>query len=351
VSNFLKYFYKIPISFLVNGEHILLPEHNQEELQHWFKVTVGKTRQPAGLGFLVKSGTEQGWLQKLLGQSAVISSLPSGLWISTFGKVIKGGWEWLGVVPKNAQDLSGLVEIPGLAEVLTTSKSDFLSDANSLKKYYKFRKAVQEAVLPLLQSLGEMAQGSHESPEKILKPLNKSITGALTRLVSDFPELESLLGQNRIEVAGRVKKEKLEREIVGGESSPVYRGEQESTVQSAPNTSSQSKNLNPLGVADESKSRMVRAKNAGLIVVLSDISHSGDLPLGNIIEDTLTVNTAHPAWKKAKQKGMEEYHIILTVGSVLSRFLESEKDPQEFLNSFLMAWAQEGQLEDEGKLF
>jgi len=84
---------------------------------------------------------------------------------------------------------------------------------------------------------------------------------------------------------------------------------------------------------------------------LADITDLPNKPLGQIMEDTLTVNTAHPAWQKAKQKGQQEYHVLVAVASVLSEFLESEKSPQDFLNRLLIAWAAEIEEDKRGKLF
>jgi len=217
-QNVLKYFYKKPVSFRVNGEKIVLPEESQEDPQHWFHVFLGKARRAAGTGFLIRTGVEPGWLQKFFGQSETTASLPAGLWISTFGKVIKGGWEWLGIMPKNADSLVGLVEIPGLSEILTTNKNGFLTDANSLKKYYKYRKAVQESVLPILRQLGEDRAALPDSPEKIIKPLNQTITGALNRLINDFPELESLIGTYHKQTLGEKQKNSPTKE-----KSPTFR--------------------------------------------------------------------------------------------------------------------------------
>ena len=110
----------------------------------------------------------------------------------------------------------------------------------------------------------------------------------------------------------------------------------------------------PIGTADESLRRTVRAKTAGLKLELSEISDVPELLLGRVVEDTLTINTSHPAWQKAKQGGMEEYHVIVTVAAVLSQFLESEKSAHHFLNRLLVAWASESadlEKEKSGKLF
>ncbi len=353
---FLKYFYRKPVTFSVNGRQLVLPEDKQEALQHWFPVTVGKSRHPAGAGFLMKTGHESGWLQKMLGEDNFIASLPAGLWISTYGKVIKGGWEWLGVLPKHAGSLTGLVEIPALAEILTTNKNDFLSDAYSLKKYYQFRKAIQEAVLPILRELGEDQPALHEAPEKLLKPLSQTVTGALGQLVGDFPELESLINVRRTQTAGVARKEKItdnkfeQIPTAIAEDNAEYKANPDQVKEPEPSLGIKPPPI-PTGLADETKSKTVKAKTSGLKLQLADISDAPELPLGRIVEDTLTINTAHPAWRKAKQKGLEEYHVIITVAAVLSHFLEHEKNPQDFLNRLLVAWAHESEEAKRGTLF
>ena len=342
----LKYFYKKQIQFFVNGRRIVAPEEEQEALRHWFFVRSGSARNAAGAGFLVKTGQEPSWFHKILGQPA---SLPSGLWISTFGKIIKGGWEWLGILPKHAEGLTGLVEIPALSEILTTNKNDFLSDAASLKKYYKYRKAVQEAVLPILRELGEDPAAPRLAPEKLLQPLSQTITGALNQLVGEFPELESLIGARRTQMLGEVKKEKDEKDDA---AFGVLREKNAKSGEDKGSSGHDTEHAGdiPSGIANEAKSKIVKAKTAGLNLVLGELSENDGSLLGRIVENTLTINTAHPAWQKAKQKGMEEYHVIVTVSAVLSQFLDSEKNPQEFLNHLLLAWAKETTRHEAGKL-
>lgn len=346
-KNILKYFYKKPISFYVNGNKIILPEEEQTELQNWFYLTLGKSRRAIGTGFLVKTGVEPGWLQKILGQSETAASLPAGLWISTFGKVIKGGWDWLGILPKNANNLVGLVEIPALSEILTTNKNGFLSDANSLKKYYKYRKAVQESILPILRELGEDQSPTPVFSEKLIKPLNETITGALSRLIDDFPEIESLVGSSFKQVLGdTAKRVDEEKELVALNLS-VDDGKTQK-----PKKDKGTNNSLPPGSDKKEGKNSVKMKSAHFKIILADIEDTQELLLGRIVEDILTINTAHPAWRKAKQKRQEEYHILVTVASVLSQFLESEKTPQEFLNRLLIAWATETIEEDKrGRLF
>ena len=346
----LRFFYKKQVNFFVNQEPIRLPEQGQRALQHWFKVSIGKSRRPVGSGFLAKTDIQGNWLENFLGKKIIASSLPSGLYISTFGKIIKGGWEWLGIMPKNAQALSGVVEIPALSEILTTNKNDFLSDSASLKKYYKFRKAVQEAVLPILEQLGESREKPRVAPEKLMKPLSRAISGALNNLLGDFPELEGLVGAGRSTLLGRKSAPSRELGALSGSEQPSELAHEDDSGHDQAGRENQTTKP-PFGVADSSKKREVRARTSGFTIALADIEDSPKVLLGRIIDNILTINTAHPAWIRAKQRGMEEYHILIVSAAVLSEFLEESKSPQEFLNRFLQSWANAEAEAKAGKLF
>src|SRR5439155_608937 len=73
-------------------------------------IRVGRQRKPAGAGYLVR----------------MVEALPEelrGVAVSTFGKVIRRGWDWLGLAPAAADRVSGLIEVPALAESLTLNKA------------------------------------------------------------------------------------------------------------------------------------------------------------------------------------------------------------------------------------
>ncbi len=141
-NKILKCIYPKGVAFNIEGRTIqpllIFNVENLKTFQIKFKGQRGTTM---GYGFLTKNQLE----------------LPEnlrGLAISTFGKIIKRGWEWLGINPNN-NFISGLVEIPAMAALLTTNKTDFLQDSASLKKYYRFRKTIQEEAVPILAQFDE----------------------------------------------------------------------------------------------------------------------------------------------------------------------------------------------------
>lgn len=324
----LRFVYKKGIEFIVSGELLVLPD-DEQRVDQFFKIFLGKSRRPIGAGFLTKKVLDQSWIQKLTGKKLPGNSLPVGISIATYGKIIKSGWEWLGILPKSHQLLSGLVEIPALSALLTTNKNDFLSDSTHLKQYYKFRKAIQQAILPVLKELGEYPEDEKKPADRNIKTLTKQIEDALLNVTDDFPELASLLGPKRkITGAGQLlANEKLERA-----------GAVESTKKAA---DPYLEEATPKKEKDkEIKSKF---KKAGLQIFLEELRDEPQI-LGRMVEDIIYVNTLHPAWRKALRQNCEEYHIVLTAGLVLSEFLDPEKHPQEFLGRLLSSW---GDIEDK----
>ena len=77
-------------------------------------VRLARKRKPAVVGYLERSDTP-------------LPEEQQGLAISTFGKVIKRGWEWLGLTPSTPDRIGGLVEAPPLSAALAlNNKADFI---------------------------------------------------------------------------------------------------------------------------------------------------------------------------------------------------------------------------------
>src|SRR5207253_1398282 len=78
-----------------------------------------------------------------------------GIAVSTRGKVIRRGWDWLGLTPLAADRVTGLIEAPELAGALTLNKSDFLRTGPQGLAYLGYRKAIQQVVAAQLAEWGE----------------------------------------------------------------------------------------------------------------------------------------------------------------------------------------------------
>ena len=128
-----------------------------------------------------------------------------GIAISTFGKVIKRGWDWLGVTPPPRGHVSGLIEAPDLAACLTLSKNDFIRTGARGATYLAYRKAMQEVVSRQLAAWGD-ARDADTRPRTVR--LERDLERVLEDLTDNFPLLRSLVdrragGQKRLPMPGR----------------------------------------------------------------------------------------------------------------------------------------------------
>jgi hypothetical protein len=313
-SNFiLKPIYKKGVDFFVQGRKIEGEDWEGFSFSKSFKIFLGKrVKNLAGFGYLVKSGSEN-------------SPKFYGIGISTYGKVIKWGWDWFGVLPKSPFKIYGLVEIPALAEILTTNKNDFLRDSTSLKKYYKYRKAIQEAVLPILDEMGE-ERFSFERDLKKLRPLERKIKESLRYLLNHFPELTPLVGFRRSRLKQGIGLENDEPliKIIPEEIRPQEKIEKTLAEK----------------IKEISESKKEELGNAPALSIGFEKNPSQS-DLARMIKNTILVNIAHPAYQKSKEEGSEEYHLLLSVAWVLSKYLEENHSPQDFISQFLASWGYE----------
>ena len=152
-----------------------------------------------------------------------------------------------------------------------------------------------------------------------MKTITKNIEDALVRVTDDFPELLPLLGARR-----RVARGTMDETPNIAEEKMLHEKEQKQQEQ-------------PKIHEGKTASSETRLKKAGMTIALEEYTQEPNL-LGRMVDEVIMINALHPAWKKALQENLEEYHIVLTVGLVLSGFLDPEKHPQEFLGQLLHAW-------------
>lgn len=71
-------------------------------------------------------------------------------------------------------------------------------------------------------------------------------------------------------------------------------------------------------------------------------SRPEDPALGVLIETTLWVNDAHPAFKRAAASRSEGYHIAITMAMTLAPLAVEAHDTYTFIHAFLSEWGQAG---------
>ncbi|MEM2696343.1 MAG: ATP-binding protein [Thermoproteota archaeon] len=312
------------VEFFVNGKKIGLLKTQFSTDRKMFFVRLGKRGKFVGIGFLGRSDEE-------------LPEENRGIAVSTYGKIIKRGWEWIGIAPRNPMHLTGIVEIPDLAEILTTNKADFLKDSTSLQKFYRYRKAIQSAMEPILQEFGEIRL---LKPEDELRPLEREIESVLEGMLDDFPELNPLLGRRRRAEAikGVIPDPNAPLAGIKAEGVDVMTGSlggsgEGSGIEAAPGALPGERIEPSPEPTERGQLHEGRRRRPGLIIGLDDDPNRPELAW--LSEDGVHVNKAHPAYQRAKDKN---YHIVTSVAWVLSSHLEPEKSPQDFINRFLSSW-------------
>ncbi len=155
-------------------------------------VRMARRRKPSALGYMLR-------------QAAPLPEDQRGIAVSTLGKVIKRGWDWLGLTSSQSERITGVIEAPDLAASLTLNKGDFIRTGARGAAYLAYRKAVQEAVSRQLETWGDARTETPEASSRLMRPLERDLDRVLEELSDDFPMLASLVeckvgGQKRLPI-------------------------------------------------------------------------------------------------------------------------------------------------------
>jgi hypothetical protein len=66
----------------------------------------------------------------------------------------------------------------------------------------------------------------------------------------------------------------------------------------------------------------------------------GDLELGRLVESTVFINRAHPAWQRAAASRSEGYHVALSVALALAPLAVEPAGEHAFVTTFLSRWGE-----------
>ena len=171
--------YREGVRFEVNGRALERSRFRAAESAP-LTVRLGRKRKPAALGYLVR-------------EPAPLPEEARGLAISTFGKVIKRGWDWLGVTPATPDLIGGVIEVPALAGCLTLNKADFIRTGPRGATYLALRKAIQEAVGQQLAAWGDARDQAEETRRRAARPVERDLERVLVDLADEFPLLGALV--------------------------------------------------------------------------------------------------------------------------------------------------------------
>ena len=211
--------------------------------------------------------------------------------ISTYGKVIRRGWDWLGLTPAAADCVGGIIEVPELAACLTLNKGDFIRAGSRGATYLGFRKAIQEAVGRQLAVWGDGRSGAEQAPPREVRPLQRDFVQVLEDLALEFPLLGSLVEQR----AGGQKRLPLGVRGAGSDGRGFVAASLTAAAESEPSENPPSRHAgiqrcepgNPLGRWSVKRTTVTAQRQLG-IQLPSEIHHppSGALWLGHSVRQT-----------------------------------------------------------------
>lgn len=282
-----------------------------------------------------------------------------GIAISTFGKVIKRGWDWLGLMPAAPERIAGLIEVPALAECLTLNKGDFIRVGSRGSIYLSYRKAVQEAVSRQLAVWGDTRELPDESRARVPRPLERDLRRVLEDLSDEFPLLESLVerrsgGQKRLPLGfggdaveahavisdlltSRAEQQVAEPEERIPEADMKSGSESEGREPTVMKPPAEGESALPETLLPE-KGGQRRPARFGLGIQFENREDLSEL--GRLVESTVLVNVAHPAYRRAEASRSMGYHLALTVAMALAPLAVEPAMHHAFVTTFLARWGE-----------
>lgn len=323
--------YRHGIVFSVDGRPIE-PDPPVVAEQADLLVRLSRKRKPSAVGWLMRT-------------AAPLPEERRGLAVSTYGKVIKRGWEWLGVTPSQAERIGGLIEAPGLAECLTLNKGDFIRSGARGAIYLAYRRAIQEAVVAQFAAWGDAQDADEREQRRAARPVERDLENVLINLADDFPMLASLVerrlgGQRKLPIggAGRGQAGAGVNVSIGATNTEVAPPEAESPPAPEPSTADEppEPQVPPVELPDVGADGPRRPARYGLMIHYE--SRPGDPGLARLVDTVVWVNEAHPAYTRALTSRSEGYHLALCVAMALAPLVTEASNYPAFITEFLRRW-------------
>src|SRR5512146_880206 len=333
-DDLLRKHYPSGVRFEINDRELARGGIDERQLAPIAVRLAGK-RKPSAMGYLERSDER-------------LDEDRRGVAISTFGKVIKRGWDWLGMVPAVADRVSGLIEAPDLAASLTLNKADFLRSGPRGASFLAYRKAMQEAVSAQLAQWGDAERADETQHRRVARPIERDMESVLAELADEFPLLAMLVkrtagGKHKLRV-GRARGPGMDPDTMDMFAVPPVQAGEEATAPEPPPTSSESEAATEqeLVVSKEHKLPEVgipgadgRRQPTRLGLSIQFESRPDDPELGRLVDTTIWVNEAHPAYRRAAASRAEGYHVALSVALALGKVAVDQAREREFVLEFL----------------
>jgi hypothetical protein len=326
------------VAIYVNGRR-LDKQRWTARLQGPLQIRLMRKRKPSAFGYLIR-------------ENLPLAEEQRGLAISTYGKVIRRGWDWLGLTPSAPEHVGGLIEVPELAGCLTLNKGDFIRTGTRGAVYLAYRKAIQEAVSKQLAAWGDSRESTEDARPREVRPLQRDLVQVLEDLTNEFPLLASLVerragGQKRLPLGSSAKlidphafltasvteqAEKSAEGITERQAEARADGQPADTEPAPPNTT------RDYGVVLPGKGGGQKPAHYGLDIQFED--RAEDLEVGRLVESTVWVNRSHPAYRRALVSRSIGYHIALAVAMALAPLAVESAHEHGFVTAFLYRWGE-----------
>jgi Histidine kinase-, DNA gyrase B-, and HSP90-like ATPase len=352
-GDILRRHYPRGVRFILNGRP-LGPETWLAAERAALAVRVVRRRKPSAVGYLVRD-------------SSPLPEERRGLAVSTFGKVIKQGWDWVGISSAAGDRMGGLIEAPALAECLTLNKGDFVRTGARGALYLAYRKAIQEAVSAQLAVWGDAPVEADRSRRRAARPVERDLETVLRDLARDFPLLASLVerrrgGQQTLPVAGDDRANGRGAGVGDLAAAPDLVGtpgvvpapEPAQTPHSTPAAVAtlprdsgppaaakvEPPVLEPLSGAAASAGGGPARRPGRYGLSIQFAARREDIELGRLVDSTVWVNEVHPAYRRAVASRSEGYHVALTVALALAPLAVEPVGEHAFVTAFLASWGE-----------
>lgn len=311
-----------------------------------FAAKLPRKRKPSALGWLARSDEP-------------LPEAERGIAVSTLGKVIVRGWDWLGISPAAGDRITGLIEAPGLAEALQLNKAEFIRTGSRGGVYLAYRKAIQEGVTAQLMSWGETPPGERARRPRT-RPIERDLEHVLIDMADAFPLLGALVerragGQRRIRVgrpadgaadadwapAAGIAGTPPEDEVPPGEepgAGPDEEGAEPEDGAPEPSSPPQPPERETGGGA--LPGRAGRKKRGRYTLDIRFESRGAEQDMARLVESTVWVNDQHPAWRRAEASRAEGYHIALCVAMALAPLAAEADAAHAFITAFMAHWGE-----------
>ncbi|OGF16467.1 MAG: hypothetical protein A2W00_12510 [Candidatus Eisenbacteria bacterium RBG_16_71_46] len=330
------------VRFEVNGAG-LEPQGPPEREIAPIEVRLARKRKPSALGYLARDPLP-------------LPEERRGVAVSTLGKVIRRGWEWLGLTPTAGECVGGVIEVPALAECLTLNKADFIRSGARGATYLAYRKAVQEVVARQLERWGDTPGAAEESRRRAARPVERDLERVLLDMADDFPLLASLVerregGQGRLPIGRPGAPTDDARALVAAalgraaEATAIAEDDAPAATEENPAAPAAEGSDEPSPEAAASGSLTLPAARGprrpgryGLTIQFE--RRPDDAGMARLVESCVWVNEAHPAFRRAAASRSEGYHLALAAAMALAPLAVEPAHAHAFVTAFLARWGE-----------